>query len=256
MSNPWITVTTTLPQSLGPQSDHYKSNDGQPEIRTKRLVIRPLTQSDLAAFHRLRSQSEFMKHTRNGRPDSNMHETQEKLDSLISAPSTPGALPFYTYFGIFLETTGELIGDGGIHILASPACGWPEFGCKFGSGYCGNGYGTEFLRAFTAWWWDLPRYREDTADGSRKPVPVQLRVHPDSVVWSQTDDDECLCTEVSKQAVEQLYAWITPDNHASQRMAIKGCFEHFTTWEHPSKEFPVMGWRQSRYRHSIYPNKL
>ncbi|KAJ8133229.1 hypothetical protein O1611_g394 [Lasiodiplodia mahajangana] len=254
MSRPWITVTTTLPQSLG-LHDLCKSNEPQTEIRTKRLIIRPLTQSDLEAFHRLRSQSGFMKHTRNGRPDLDIRETQEKLKNLINAPLRPDALPFYTYFGIFSKATGELIGDGGVHILASPACGWPEFGCKFGSGYCDSGYGTEFLRAFTTWWWDLPRYREDGADGPRKPVPVRLRVHPDSVVWADSGD-EYLCMDESKQAVEQLYAWVAPDNYASQRMAIKGCLEHFTTWGHPSKHFPVMGWRQSRHRRSIYPSKL
>ncbi|KAI0103818.1 acetyltransferase domain-containing protein [Nemania sp. FL0031] len=254
MSKAWITVTTTLPQSLG-LHDRCTSSNCQPEIRTKRLSIRPFTQSDLTAFHQLRSQPEFMKYTRNGRPDLDIYETQEKLDSLINAPSSPGALPFYTYFGIFLKATGELIGDGGVHILASPACGWPEFGCKFGNGYCGSGYGTEFLCAFTTWWWNLPRYQEDGAEGSRKPIPVRLRVHPDSVVWADSGDDY-LYVDTGRRAVEQLYAWIAPDNYASQRMAIKGCLEHFITWDYPIKKLPVMGWRQSRYRRSIYPSKL
>ncbi|KAI0876634.1 acyl-CoA N-acyltransferase [Hypoxylon argillaceum] len=251
MSKTWITVITTLPQSLGAQ-DGCKGDVSKPEIRTERLVIRPLIQSDLVALHRLRSQPEFMKHTGNGRPDSDIRETQAKLDSLINAPSSPDAFPFYTYFGIFLKTTGELIGDGGVHKLASPACGWPEFGCKFGSEYCGSGYGTEFLRAFTAWWWALPRYREDEV-GGRKLVPVRLLVHPDSVIEAQPDDEHI---DEDKRAVEQLYAWITPSNYASQRMVIKTGLEHFTTWEHPVKKIPVMGWRHSCYGRSMYPSKL
>ncbi|KAI1435111.1 acyl-CoA N-acyltransferase [Xylaria sp. CBS 124048] len=189
-----------------------------PEIRTERLVIRPLTQSDLTPFHRLRSQPAFMKHTTSGVPDASIHETQAKLDGLLNAPARSDAFPFPTYFGIFLRATGELIGDGGVHLLASPACGWPELGCKFTSEYCGRGYGTEFLRAFTAWWWSLPRGHVDGGED----VPVRIRVHPDSVV------------EGGDVAVEQLYAWIALDNYASQKMVIKTGLEHFVTWEHPS----------------------
>ncbi|KAI1182440.1 acetyltransferase domain-containing protein [Nemania serpens] len=257
MPRSWITVTTTLPQSLGSHENEWNGNCPHPEIRTERLIIRPLVPSDLIAFHRLRSQPEFMKHTTSGRPDSDIHETQEKLGRLISAPSSPDAFPFYTYFGIFLKTTGELIGDGGVHKLASPACGWPELGCKLGREYCGLGYGTEFLRAFTAWWWGLPRYREDGA-GGRNVVPMQVRVHPDSVVWDQNHRDreghDSMGTD--ELVIEQLYAWITPENLASQRMVVKTGLEHFTTWEHPVKKIPVLGWRQSRYQRSVYPSKL
>ncbi|KAI3320442.1 acyl-CoA N-acyltransferase [Xylariaceae sp. AK1471] len=233
MSKSWITVTTTLPQSLGPH-DQCKGEDSHPEIRTERLIIRPLTQSDLVALHRLRSQPEFMKHTTTGRPDRTMRETQVKLDSFINAPKSPDGLPFPTYFGIFLNTTGELIGDGGIHTLASPACGWPELGCKFAREHLGRGYGTEFLRAFTTWWWALPRYKK----GAEGEQLVLVRI------------------PIKHMAVEQLYAWVTPDNHASQRMVIKTGLEQFITWQHPIKKITVLGWRQSRYRRSAYPSKL
>lgn len=257
LSRSWITVTTTLPQSLGSGENRWNGNGPHHEIRTERLILRPLVPSDLVAFHRLRSQPEFMKHTTRGHPDSNIHETQKKLNSLISAPSSPDAFPFYTYFGIFLKTTGELIGDGGVHKSVSPSCGWPELGCKLGHEYCGLGYGTEFLRAFTAWWWSLPRYQEDGA-GGLDVVPVQVRVHPDSVVWAQNyrnrEGDDSVDT--GGLVVEQLYAWVTPENSASQRMVIKTGLEHFTTWEHPAKKIPVLGWRQSRYRRSVNPSKL
>ncbi|KAI1822489.1 acyl-CoA N-acyltransferase [Xylaria intraflava] len=244
MSESWITVTTTLPQSLGPGAA-----DSHPEIRTERLVIRPLAQSDLAPFHRLRSQSAFMKHTTTGLPDASLRDTQMKLDRLLNAPASPDAFPFPTYFGVFLRTTGELIGDGGVHLLASPACGWPELGCKFASEYCGRGYGTEFLRAFTAWWWALPRCGANGGDA----VPVRIRVHPASVVWDRKAGGG---VEGSDVAVEQLYAWVAPDNYASQRMVIKTGLEHFVTWDHPVKKIPVLGWRQSRCRRTAYPSKL
>ncbi|KAI2638314.1 acetyltransferase domain-containing protein [Xylaria nigripes] len=261
MSGSWITVTTTLPQSLG-FGKHDEDVDSPPEIRTERLIIRPLTQSDLRALHRLRRQPEFMKHTATGLPDPDIRATQAKLDSLLNAPTRPDAFPFPTYFGIFLKSTGQLIGDGGVHLLASPACGWPELGCKFGTEYCRQGYGTEFLRAFTAWWWALPRSGVSGGDS----VPVRLRVHPDSVVWDRKRRDRNLENASDRRegggddeydvAIEQIYAWVAPDNYASQKMVIKTGLEHFVTWEHPVKKVPVLGWRQSRYRRSAHPSKL
>jgi len=191
-----------------------------------------------------------MRHTISGLPDKDLSETQKKLDSLIDAPKKGDQFPFPTYFGVFLRETGELIGDGGIHTLTSSTCGWPELGCKFGREHCGSGYGTEFLRAFTSWWWSLPRHRGGE-DGAGL-VPVSIRVHPDSVVW----EEERAGTERKDRAVEQLYAWITPDNHASQSMVIKTGLEHFVNWQHPVKKIAVMGWRQSRHRRSAYPAKI
>ncbi|KAI0389751.1 acyl-CoA N-acyltransferase [Xylariaceae sp. FL0594] len=247
MPKSWITVTTTLPLSLGDQA-RSKDSDAHTEILTPRLLIRPLTLSDLVPFHRLRSQPEFMKHTTSGLPDKDLSQTQQKLESLIDAPRREDQFPFPTYFGVFLRETGELIGDGGIHLRASPACGWPELGCKFGREYCGAGYGTEFFRAFTSWWWSLPRQREGEVGSSAKPALVQIRVHPDSVIWEEG--------ESGGRAVEQLYCWVTPDNLASQSMVIKTGFEHFINWEHPVKGIAVMGWRQNRHRRSVYPAKL
>lgn len=262
MSNTWIKVITTLPQSPGPDS-RLEGHENQPRFRTERLLMRPLRQSDLEAFHRLRSQPEFMKYTRNSIPDNNLRETQEKLDDLINAPQSPDAFPFYTYFGIFLKATGELIGDGGVHARASPACGWPEVGCKLGREHWRGGYGTEFLRAFVAWWWDLPRHK---ADGREQPVPMKILVHPDSVIWDwksrsregEEEEDTAVShnTDARGQAIEQLYAWIATDNYACQRMVIKTGFEHFVTWEHHVKKVLVMGWRHTRSPRTAYPSKL
>ncbi|GAP88896.1 putative acyl- n-acyltransferase protein [Rosellinia necatrix] len=216
--------------------------------------MRPLARSDLTAFHRLRRQPEFMKHTFNGVPDADLCETRDKLDSMLGAPGHPNQLPFYTYFGIFLRATGELIGDGGVHTMASPACGWPEIGCKFGREHCGKGYGTEFLDAFTAWWWGLPRHRDD----GKMPVQVRLLVHPDSVVYGSDAGSHggAAPADAGRRAIEQLYAWIAPDNHASQGIATKAGFEHFVTWKHPSKKMAVLGWRQSRHRRPVFRPRL
>ncbi|KAI0908630.1 hypothetical protein F4823DRAFT_598047 [Ustulina deusta] len=69
-----------------------------------------------------------MKYTISSLPDTDVHETQEKLDSLVNVPQSLNSVPFHTYFSVFLKATGELIGDGGVHTKASSACGWPELG--------------------------------------------------------------------------------------------------------------------------------
>ena len=56
-----------------------------------------------------------------------------------------------------LAETGELIGEGGVHTLASADAGWPEIGYKFRREVWGRGYATEFLAALLAAWWALPR---------------------------------------------------------------------------------------------------
>lgn len=137
-----------------------------------------------------------------------------------------------------LKATGELIGCGGVHTKASSACGWPELGCKFGSEYLGNWYGTEFLCAFTKWWWDLPRYPEHGA-GGQKPVPVRLRVHADSVVWGPGDQtyEGDIPIDTDKQAIEQLYAWVATDNYASREWWSKQGLTSLLRGSTPSRKF-------------------
>ncbi|CAJ2503156.1 Uu.00g105500.m01.CDS01 [Anthostomella pinea] len=234
MSQHWRPVMTTLPLNTPGSSDNHSS------IHTKRLRMRPLARSDLHAYHVLRLQPEAMAHSTYRRPDANLEESSVKLDSIIAA-----AQPRCFYFGIFLAETGELIGDGGVHTLSSQACGWPELGYKLKREYWGRGLCTEFLTAYLKWWWGLPRRSIDrSGGGAGVAVGVQISVHPRSIAAAGGGNGAC-----SKAvAVEQLYAWTTLDNFASQNVLRKAGFKSFIIWKQPGYEEWVIGWRNSRPR--------
>ena len=189
-----VTVSTTLP---------YVEDYILESITTNRLIIRPLLLSDLEAYRTLRSQPEAMAHSGRGRPDIDLSETLAKLQRL-QAPYHNS----HVYFGIFLKKSngdeGDLIGDGGVHKFVSDQTGWPEFGYKFKKEYWGCGYATEFAKAFLEFWWSLPR------------TETRIQIAPSSVYLQDTP-----------KVVEQVYAWTTVDNIASQRVLQKAGFESF-----------------------------
>lgn len=192
-------VATTLPT-------FEKGNLNFP-ITTDRLIIRPLVRSDLEAYHSLRIQPEAMAHSRRGRPDANLAETQARLEKLLE-PS----LNTLAYCGVFLKKSddneGELIGDGGMWDIASEQTGWPVFGYKFKKEHWGHGYATEFATAYLQFWWAINR------------TFVHISVASSSVDVHFTDG-------ILVQAPEQIYAWTTKDNKASQRVLEKVGFRSF-----------------------------
>ncbi|KAI0127630.1 GNAT domain-containing protein [Xylariales sp. AK1849] len=203
-ANPAL-VRTTLPSvPLPPNSER------QP-IRTKRLLIRPLQQDDLKALYALRTQPEAMTGTTLGRPDRDIEETQRALDFFLP----PSDIEAYL-FGVFHTATAELIGEGGVHALASSMCGWPEIGNKFKKGYWGQGYATEFLRGFLESWWTLPRSN------------VEIKVHPST-------------TEGSHLAAEHVYANTELDNLGSQKVLEKLGFARFLEWSEPDTQEHRLG---------------
>ncbi|KAI0095431.1 acyl-CoA N-acyltransferase [Hypoxylon sp. NC0597] len=207
MENSWAVVETTLPcVPLPPISQR------QP-ISTKRLVIRPVREDDLEAYHELRSQPEAMIGTRRGRPDRDIDETRSAMQDLLS-PKDSKAF----YFGVFLASTGALIGEGGVHTMESASCGWPEIGYKFRKEFWGQGYGTEFLRALLEAWWNLPRSH------------VELRVSSSSI-----DRNGEL------KATEQIYATTAADNIGSRRVLEKLGFVHFLEWTEPDTQEHRLG---------------
>ena len=145
-NNDIIYVNTTLP---------YINRSELPTIYSDRLIIRPLVNSDIDAYHSLRSQPEAMRDSGRGRPDVNISETLNKLERLIGGDKDN------IYFGIFIKNSdgleGDLIGDGGVHNFKSEITGWPEYGYKFKKEFWGKGYATEFGKAFFKFWTSLPR---------------------------------------------------------------------------------------------------
>ncbi|KAI1440335.1 acyl-CoA N-acyltransferase [Annulohypoxylon stygium] len=169
MEASWVLVKTLSPKVPLPP------NSQRELIRTKRLVIRPMREDDLQAYHELRSQPEAMMGTSRGTPDQNIEESQLAMLDFLSPEDKCKFL-----FGVFLESTGELIGEGGVHNLRSFLCGWPEIGYKFKREFWGQGFATEFLEAFLDAWWKLPKWETErrvcpsSLHNMKGPQPIRV----------------------------------------------------------------------------------
>ncbi|KUI70715.1 hypothetical protein VM1G_06359 [Cytospora mali] len=146
---PWFAYRMRLPKRPIP------SIPDRPNITTQRLIVRPILPSDLDQLHslRLRPETQSQSKTR-GRIDQNKEETQQSIDMLNQKAH------HHWYFGGFLQSTGELIVEGGLpdcDIMESAASGWPEAEFLVKPEYWRQGYGTEFFHAVMDSWWDLPR---------------------------------------------------------------------------------------------------
>ncbi|KAI7775436.1 hypothetical protein LA080_006813 [Diaporthe eres] len=123
------------------------------EIKTERLIIRPLLPSDLEAFHELRSIAETQVYsTSRGRPDRDLAESKENLERL-QAPHDNR----HWYWGAFLASTGELIGEAGLPDSEDqPTSGFTRFEILIKPKFQRQGYGTELYKAVLDEWWKLP----------------------------------------------------------------------------------------------------
>ncbi|KAI1473577.1 acyl-CoA N-acyltransferase [Daldinia eschscholtzii] len=207
MENPWVLVETTFPHIPLPPLSRRQA------IRTKRLLIRPMEEDDLQAYHELRLQPEAMASSRQGRPDRNVEETRSALNNFLPPDCDKTFL-----YGVFLPSTGELIGEGGIHTLESSSCGWPEIGYRFKTEVWGQGYATEFLKALLRAWWDLPRRR------------TRLRVHSSSIQRGR-----------DVEAVEQIHANTDLQNIGSQKVLAKLGFILFSEYTEPDTQEHSVG---------------
>ncbi|KAL7619662.1 hypothetical protein AAE478_010203 [Parahypoxylon ruwenzoriense] len=127
-------------------------------------------------------------------------------------------------------STGELIGEGGVHTLESSSYGWPEIGYKFRKEFWGQGYGTEFLRVFLEAWWRLPR------------TSARIQVCSSSVHG-----------QGEGKAIEQVYANADAQNVPSQKLLEKVGFTRFMEWTEPDTQehrlgepVTLVGYRLSR----------
>ncbi|KAL4727115.1 hypothetical protein ACLX1H_006016 [Fusarium chlamydosporum] len=148
---PFFSYSVTLPERPIPGA-----SERQP-IETERLIIRPFTMKDLDAFHELRKIPELQTHsTGRGRASKDKDESERQLYSLVQDDQS------HWYFGAFLKSTGELIGEGGLPdvlTMASSLSGWPEAEFLIKPQHSRQGYGTELWKAVMDSWWDLPRER-------------------------------------------------------------------------------------------------
>lgn len=145
---PWMNYKINLPKRPLPAV----SDRG--ELRTERLVIRPIVPSDLDAFWELRRIPELQVHSPSrGRPDRDRDETRQNIEDLQSPHDDR-----HWYWGAFLASTGEMIGECGIpDIEDQPSSGWSRLEVLIKPAHWRQGYGTELFRAVMDSWWELPR---------------------------------------------------------------------------------------------------
>lgn len=145
---PWFSYTTSLPTLLPTQAEREP-------MKTERLVIRPITPDDLDAFWELRQIKETQTQSKErGCVDESKEETAAYIARLAEREYD------HWYFGIFLASTGAMIGEAGIPsatIMATSFSGWPEAEFLLAPQYWRQGYGTEVFKAIVTSWWELPR---------------------------------------------------------------------------------------------------
>lgn len=190
LMTPWLSYQVSLPIFPLPKVEE------RPEIRTERLVLRALLPSDLEAFHTLRSDAEAQKWSpTRGRASRDLDESRAALERL-QAPHDED----HWYFGAFLATTGELIGELGIPNAAdNPRSGWPEAEIVVRSAYWRQGYGSEMFRGFLDAWWALPRQRRrhqlvPFSTGYREPGEEVV----DAVGFVWEEDNAAACAFFSR----------------------------------------------------------
>ncbi|KAK3398087.1 GNAT domain-containing protein [Sordaria brevicollis] len=203
----FITVRTTLPRFPFPPISE------RPWANTERLLLRPLSASDLQALHELRTQPEVMIWTSAGRPDIDINETKAKLDTFLT---DEGNGKTFNFAICFKEEPDKLVGIGGCHNSAS-SFGWPELGYMFRKEAWGQGIATEFVKAWLGLWKALPRQVVTVKCDERT-----LRGAEDGI-YEKWENDEVV--------EERLIAMTTEDNARSKNILKKCGFEHFLTWK-------------------------
>lgn len=114
---PWFSFRALIPTR--PLPDLHE----RPQIRTARLLVRPLVHQDVDAFVQLRQAHTQVYSRLRGRPDISEEDSRAQLARLNADDQS------HWYFGAFLQETGELVGEGGLPDVRDrdmSASGWPE----------------------------------------------------------------------------------------------------------------------------------
>jgi RimJ/RimL family protein N-acetyltransferase len=111
-----------------------------PAIETARLRLRPLLEADIPAHYAVFSDPDVARYW-SREPWTDIAQAEESMKSILAAQADGSE----ARFGIELLSTGELIGNVGLHHFfgSNRRC---EIGYALGSGHWGQGYATEALR--------------------------------------------------------------------------------------------------------------
>lgn len=203
----WVTVKTTLPKLP------YPPMSTREPIRTERLILRPYVATDVNDFHLLRIQQEVMKWTSQGKPDTDLKQTEKVLANRL--PGTDGERCYE--WAICWAETGEMIGTGGSH-MRTGELGWPVIGYMIRSEFWGKGIATELMSNFLKAYWALPREE------------VEIKVEKSTIVEGSENEVQ----------PERITA-VTLDNNApSQNVLGKLGFKLVKKWEEEEPSTGVM----------------
>jgi len=112
-----------------------------PAIETARLRLRPLLEADIPAHYAVFSDPDVARYW-SREPWTDIAQAEESIKAILAAQADGSE----ARFGIELLSTGELIGNVGLHHFfgSNRRC---EIGYALGSRHWGQGYATEALRA-------------------------------------------------------------------------------------------------------------
>jgi len=140
-----------------------------PQLTTPRLLLRPVQQTDAAAILQYRSDSEANQYQ--GWMPKSIDEVRAFIQKVAPAINEPETW----YQLVILDgTTGELVGDVGIHFI-DPEGFQAEVGCTLSKHQQGKGYATEALTATIDYLFgSLNKRRILTSIDPRNTASIQL----------------------------------------------------------------------------------
>lgn len=175
-------------------------------ITSERLIIRTFVLSDFIDYHSLKSQPEpaALGYFGGTNPSANLNS------SLTSFARTLTPWRSDLFYGIFLKRPDGQE-DNFIGQLNIAGNNWPTISYRLKIEFWGKGYATEALKAFTHFWWNLPRVQTS-----------HYGVDPDEVVKNTQ-----IPLSHPPEALEILKASIEPFNIASKNVLEKAGFEEY-----------------------------
>jgi RimJ/RimL family protein N-acetyltransferase len=200
----------TLPEGLGDSLEKYKEshwrswsdvlvkttspsleNISNLELRSNRLILRPLTLEDAEALYLVLRQEKAMRSAGWSEPIPDLESTRSLITNCNSMSFQYSGLSLS--LGIFLregDNEGELIGKMLLNLWEK---GWPNLAYVLKEEYWGKRFGTEFLKTFMTYWSSLPRKQ------------VQLRMDPSDLGFQHVHE-----------ATERIEATVRLNNLASR----------------------------------------
>ncbi|KAJ2975431.1 hypothetical protein NQ176_g5523 [Zarea fungicola] len=208
----FVAAKSTLPALPYPLPEEREA------IITARLLLRPIQDSDLQAIHEMQADPAVAQWTATGIPDADIDVTrrkmakrQENIKEILDCV-------------ICLASTGQVIGVGGQH-RRSGMLGWPEVFYYLKKEFWGQGYGTEFLKAFLEWYWVQPRAELDLKVDKATILDLDAAAGgaavPECIVATTVEDNTASRNVMAKSGLQlvRLYP-VTDVRDASRKIDI------------------------------------